>query len=40
MFHHGNGDYSFWGMHMFWWFFLLVFFFVILAWLNRFRKRK
>jgi hypothetical protein len=35
-----NGNYFFWGMHMFWWLFMFVFFVVILVWLTRFRKRK
>lgn len=35
-----NGDYFFWGMHMFWWLFMFVLVVVIFAGFNRFRKRK
>jgi len=37
---HGNGDYSFWGMHMFGWFIMLILFIILLAWFTRFRRRK
>jgi LPXTG-motif cell wall-anchored protein len=37
---HGNGDYFFGGIHMFWWILLLIVIFAILFWVFRFRKRE
>ena len=37
---HGNDDYAFWGMHMFWWLFIIVIILAIFGLFNRYRKRK
>lgn len=36
---HDNGDYYFWGLHMFWWFFVPILIILVFVLMNRFRNK-